>query len=340
MNKLQAGIYVGTIFIVLIIVLIFWGVIPGLRQSGTSVALTFWGTEPTEVFEPAITAYERANRDSSIAYVRKDAATYEAELINALATGRGPDMWIIPASLLARNSEKHLPQVLEALASFPEVVVLDTGSQDSTLEIAKRFPNVSLHSATFNGFGPLHNLAAEKAKHDWILCIDSDEVVTPQLATEIHSLSLDEGSVYSFPFHNYFNGKWIRWCGWYPDRHIRLYNRRKTRFTNAYVHEGIITDGLQEKRLNGPVIHYSYGSISDFLTKMQRYSDLFAEENHGKKSSSVGKAILHGLAAFIRSYFLKRGFLGGYEGFIISTYNANTAFYKYLKLYEKNRGGR
>lgn len=109
MNKLQAGIYIGTIFIVLIIVLIFWGVIPGLRQTDVSVALTFWGTEPKEVFDPAITAYERANRNSSIAYVRKDATTYEAELINAIATGRGPDMWIIPAGLLARNSDKLFP---------------------------------------------------------------------------------------------------------------------------------------------------------------------------------------------------------------------------------------
>lgn len=109
MNKLQAGIYVGTIFIVLIIVLIFWGVIPGLRQNTISVSLTFWGTEPKEAFDPAITAYERANRSSAITYVRKDAATYEAELVNAIATGRGPDMWVVPAGLLGRNSDKIFP---------------------------------------------------------------------------------------------------------------------------------------------------------------------------------------------------------------------------------------
>jgi hypothetical protein len=103
------------------------------------------------------------------------------------------------------------------------------------------------------------------------------------------------------------------------------------------VHEGIISEGMREIKLKEPVHHYSYSSTSDFLQKMQRYTDLFAEQNRGKRSSSLTKAIFHGVAAFLKSYLLKRGFMGGFEGFVISVYNANTAFYKYLKLMELNR---
>lgn len=243
---------------------------------------------------------------------------------------------MISVTILTKNSKKYLFEVLAAVKNFDEVVVYDTGSTDNTLEIAKQFPNVTIYQKSFCGFGPTHNLASEAARNDWILSIDSDEVVTLEMDEEIAQLQLDPGAVYSFPRHNYFNGKWIKWCGWYPDRQIRLYNRTKTRFTDAQVHESIIDSGMRKIPLASPLKHYSYESIADFLTKMQLYSDLFAAQNKGKKSSSPLKAILHGFFAFFKSYILKRGFLGGYEGFVISSYNAHTAFYKYLKLYEIN----
>lgn len=244
---------------------------------------------------------------------------------------------MISVTILTKNNQKYLSQVLSALKSFDEVVVYDTGSTDETISIAKQYPNVTVFEAPFIGFGPTHNLASATAKHDWILSIDSDEVVTQEMSQEILSLQLDPNCVYSFPRNNYFNGKFIRWCGWYPDRQIRLYNRTKTRFTDAQVHEAIISNGMKHVPLNKPMIHYSYESLSDFLSKMQTYSTLFAVQNKGKKSSSPIKAILHAWFAFFKSYILKRGFLGGYEGFVISSYNAHTAFYKYLKLYEANQ---
>lgn len=244
---------------------------------------------------------------------------------------------MISVTILTKNSQKYLPEVLEALRSFDEVLVYDTGSNDDTFEIAKRFPNVTIKHAPFVGFGPTHNQASNSTKNDWVLSIDSDEIVTPEMATEIASQELQSNCVYSFPRDNYFNGKWIKWCGWYPDRQIRLYNRTKTKFTDAQVHEAIITTDMKIVPLKAPLRHYSYSSIADFLAKMQSYSDLFARQYRGKKSSSPCKAILHGCFAFFKSYILKRGFLGGYEGFVISTYNANTAFYKYLKLYEANK---
>lgn len=244
---------------------------------------------------------------------------------------------MISVTVLTRNSQKYLKEVLDSVRSFDEVVIYDTGSTDETLAIARQYPNVTIYEAAFEGFGPTHNKASAKAKHPWILSIDSDEVVTPEMAAEIAKTQLRADSAYSFPRHNYFNGKLIKWCGWYPDRQVRLYNRETSQFTQAQVHEAIITSGLKHVPLQSPMIHYSYANLSDFLNKMQSYSDLFALQNRGKKSSSPLKATAHACFAFFKSYFLKRGFLGGYEGFVISSYNAHTAFYKYLKLYEANQ---
>ncbi|MFI0435065.1 MAG: glycosyltransferase family 2 protein [Parachlamydiaceae bacterium] len=243
----------------------------------------------------------------------------------------------LTVTILTKNSERYLKEVLSALEIFDEVLVYDTGSQDQTLTIARRFPNVIVYEHPFIGFGPTHNMASSIAKHDWILSIDSDEVVTPELAKEIRLLKLLKGCVYSFPRHNEYRGKWIRWCGWHPDRQIRLYHRLETQFTEAQVHEAVVAHHLKEVYLHSPLRHYSYGEVSDFLHKMQSYSSLFALQYQGKKSSSLGKAIAHGGFAFFKSYFLKRGILGGEEGFEISLYNAHTAFYKYLKLAEANR---
>lgn len=244
---------------------------------------------------------------------------------------------MISVTILTKNSERHIHEVLASLRHFDEVVVYDTGSTDATLAIASHFPNVTLYQGKFIGFGPTHNKASALSKHDWILSIDSDEVPSEEMLDEIASLSLDPRTVYSFPRRNFFNGKWIRWCGWHPDRCIRLYHRAHTRFSDDQVHEGVIATNIRLVHLKGSLKHYSYNSISDFLEKMQLYSDLFAKQNTGKKRSSVGKAIAHGCFGFFKSYILKRGFLGGSEGWIISLYNGHTAYYKYLKLREANQ---
>lgn len=246
----------------------------------------------------------------------------------------------ISVTILTKNSQKYLTQVLDSLHDFKEVLIYDNGSTDKTLEIAKTYSNVKIVIGSFEGFGITHNKASDNATFDWILSIDSDEVVTPEMTREIGDTVLQEGAVYSFQRHNFFNGKFIRWCGWYPDRQYRLYNRKRTKFTEAKVHESIIVTHMQHIPLKSAMIHYSYDSIAEFLAKMQSYSNLFSEQNRGKKSSSPLKAVLHGIFAFIKSYFIKRGILGGYEGFVISAYNAHTAFYKYLKLYEANSRNR
>jgi len=243
---------------------------------------------------------------------------------------------MISVTILVKNGEKHLEQVLQALSGFSEVVVVDTGSTDKTIEIANTFPYVRLYERPFIGFGPSHNDLSSLASNDWILSVDSDEVVTKELFDELVSLVLDENTVYSIRRLNFFRNKIIYGCGWYPDPVYRLYNRKKTRFSDAQVHESLIVDGVKKAALKGHIKHYPYETIADFLSKMQRYSTLFAKQYQGKKKASLWHAIGHGLFAFFKSYILKRGFLSGSEGFIISLYNGHTAYYKYLKLQEVN----
>jgi glycosyltransferase involved in cell wall biosynthesis len=241
----------------------------------------------------------------------------------------------ISVTILTKNSEKYLKRVLNALGSFSEVVVVDTGSEDATQEIASQFSNVVFYKRPFIGFGPTHNVASSLAKNDWILSIDSDEIATEELVNEITSLTLNPEGVYSLWRKNYYRGRHIRGCGWYPDRVIRLYNRTTTQFTDALVHESIVTTNMKVLPLSECVVHYPYSSISAFLKKMDAYTDLYAAGNSSKKSS-IFSAFLHGVFAFFRSYILQRGFLLGSEGFEISWYQMNCAFYKYAKLYEKS----
>jgi glycosyltransferase involved in cell wall biosynthesis len=242
---------------------------------------------------------------------------------------------MISVCIIVKNSASTLPKTLDSVRSFPEVILLDNGSTDQTFEIASNYPNVKIHHSPFIGFGPLKNKAAELATHDWILSIDSDEVLSPSLIQEIEKLTLDEKTAYRLPRHNYYNQKHIRGCGWNGEKVARLYHRKYAHFTEAQVHESLMAS--QVATLQSPLLHTPYRSTSDFLSKMQHYSTLFAEQYQGKRNSSFARALASAFYAFIRSYFLKRGIFCGSEGFIISLYNANTAFYKYLKLAELNQ---
>jgi len=242
---------------------------------------------------------------------------------------------MISVCILTKNAASTLKKTLDSVRSFSEVIVLDNGSTDDTCAIAESYPNVRVHKTVFIGFGPLRNEAATLASHDWILSLDSDEVLSPAFFQEIQKHILDPNLAYVFPRHNFYNGKRIRGCGWDPEYVARLYHRSKARFSDAQVHEELIAS--QVCRLTSPLLHTPYRSTADFLAKMQHYSTLFAQQYQHKRKSSFSIAMAHALYAFFRSYFLKRGIFCGAEGFVISFYNANTTFYKYLKLAEANR---
>lgn len=241
----------------------------------------------------------------------------------------------ISITILTKNCGAYLKETLDSLASFDDIVVLDNGSTDDTVKTAEGYPNVRVITAAFIGFGPLHNLATSHAKHDWIFSIDSDELLSPALLQEIQGISLDKSKAYAVLRHNYYRGRRIKGCGWSPDRVVRLYNRHTFGFSQDQVHERVVVETKDQIDLQQPLLHTPYRNIADFLRKMQLYSDLFAAQS--AKDASPFTAIGHGLAAFLKSYFIKRGILDGYPGFLISAYNGHTAFYKYLKLFEKNR---
>jgi glycosyltransferase involved in cell wall biosynthesis len=240
---------------------------------------------------------------------------------------------MISVCILTKNTGSTLAATLASVSAFPEVIILDNGSTDNTAEIAAFFPNVRYFTSPFLGFGPLRNKAASLASNNWILAIDADEVLSPALLKELKSLELTHPA-YAIPRYNYYNEKRIRGCGWGDEKVTRLYNRTQTSYCNSQVHESVLHQN--PKKLSFPLLHTPYRSTANFLDKMQHYSTLFALQHKGKKHPTFLTAIGHALFAFFRSYFLKRGFLDGAEGFTISIYNANTTFYKYLKLIELN----
>lgn len=243
----------------------------------------------------------------------------------------------ISAVVLAKNNEKTIYNTLKSLESFNDVVVYDNGSVDETMNIAKSFPNVNLIEGEFRGFGWSKNKAASYAKNDWILIIDSDEVIDSELLAELKSKLLEKTCVYKLNFKAFYKNIQVKHCGWNNQKIKRLYNRATTSYNDNDVHEDIITDGLKIEVLKGNVEHYSYHSISEFVIKADRYSTLFALNNAGKKSSSPTKAFFNGMYSFIRTYIFKQGFRDGYVGLIIAYSHMVTNFYKYIKLYEANK---
>lgn len=245
---------------------------------------------------------------------------------------------MISIAIIVKNGEKYLQDCLDALRSFEEIILLDNGSVDKTQMIASRFENVKIINHKFIGFGPLKNLAADFTKNDWILSLDCDEILPPELLDEILNITLDEKCVYRFSRRSYFKNKWIKGCGWHPDKILRLYNKNRTEFNDNQVHESVLVKpGMQAVDLKGHIKHYPYHSTDELLDKARFYATLYAQQHMGEKRSSPVKAVIRGTAAFLKSYILRGGCRDGYEGFIISYSQGFAAFLKYILLYEKNR---
>lgn len=242
----------------------------------------------------------------------------------------------ITVTILTKNSEKYLYKCLDSLSGFNEIIILDNGSTDGTLNIAKKFKNVKIFENDFIGFGPLKNLAITYSKNDWILSLDSDEILTQNLKNEINNYLFDKKCIYSLHRNNFYKNKLIKACGWDNDYVNRIFNRTSTTFNNKQVHESLELKDLKIIKLSNTIEHYSFSSISELILKMQMYSSLWAKENRNKKKSSPLKAISRGVFSFVKNYFFQKGFLYGYEGLVISISNANGVFYKYIKLYEEN----
>lgn len=243
----------------------------------------------------------------------------------------------ISAVVLAKNCGDTIGNTLESLRDFANVVVYDNGSTDNTIDIAKSFENVDLVCGEFKGFGWSKNRAASYAKNDWVLIIDSDEVIQANLIETLKTKELERGTVYRLNSHAYYKDRWIKYSGWTLTVK-RLYNRKETSFDDEdLLHEHVLSKGLKEEVLKGNINHYSYRTISQFIEKTDRYSTIFAQENAGKRRSTPTKAFFNAIYSFVRSYFLKQGFRDGWIGLVVSFSHMATNFYKYIKLYELNK---
>lgn len=234
-----------------------------------------------------------------------------------------------------KNGEKYLGRCLNALAKFDDVVVLDNYSTDKTVEIAKTYPNVRLFEHEFCGMGKVRNLAASLAKYDWVFFVDSDEVVHPKLANHLLKMKFENNCIYRVLRHNFYDNFRVETSSWGNDWILRLYNRSQTQFIENEVHDSFVMAGLSERKIqSGFIYHFPYENISQLIDKMQFYSTLYAKQHFTRKRPCLYSIPLRAFSMFIKCYFLKLGFLQGYEGLAISSFNAIGVFAKYIKLYE------
>lgn len=248
----------------------------------------------------------------------------------------------ISVVIIAKNAQKTIRECLLKLQEFDEVILLDNLSEDQTIEIAKSFENVKIFQSEFIGFGALKNLAISYATNDWILSLDSDEILEDELLEEIKKLKLEQGKYYSFLRKNLYAGEWIKGCGWHPNRVKRIFNRSDILFKNDLVHEGLdIPQGLKEIKLSGFAKHYTTENIDSIIAKMNIYTTLSAKtkKDEGKKGSFFG-ALLRFVFVFVKDYFFRFGWRYGYKGFVIAWCNANGAMFRYLKLYEMDKSSK
>ncbi len=222
---------------------------------------------------------------------------------------------------------------LEGIAQ--QIVVVDTNSTDRTLEIAKMHGALVSQPADWPGFGPQKNRALDLATGDWVLSLDADERLTPALKSEILTAIHHSAHVncFAIPRLSWYCGRFIRHSGWSPDYVDRLFKRGTARFSDDLVHERLLPDG-QVAKLENPMLHYSFMDFSQVLQKIDRYSTASAEQAYAKgKRSSPLKAILHGAWAFIRTYFIRAGFLDGQQGLALAISNAEGSYYRYMKIW-------
>jgi glycosyltransferase involved in cell wall biosynthesis len=237
----------------------------------------------------------------------------------------------LSAIIIAKNEAANIADCLDSVAFCDERIVVDGGSVDSTVEIARsKSARVATHE--WRGFGEQKNYALTLAQGDWILSIDADERVSPALASAIQTAIASAGAVgYEFPRLSRFCGREMRHSGWYPDYVLRLFRRGCGRFTDDLVHERVICDGPLG-RIGQPLHHFPVTRLEDALSRMDRYSTAGAQMLVASgRPVSFASGIGHGFWAFLRSYIVKLGFLDGREGFLLAVANAEGTFYRYMK---------
>ncbi|MFM2343722.1 MAG: hypothetical protein RLZZ210_330 [Pseudomonadota bacterium] len=253
--------------------------------------------------------------------------------------------------LITKNEAKNIKLCLNSILWADEIIIVDSGSTDGTLEIIQEISQdtniIKVYQHTdWQGFGIQKNVALSYASNDYVLSIDADEVLSPELIKSIQNICLNStnnnldiinNSMYKLLRLNYFCGKAVKYSGWQNDYVVRLFNKKYACFSNDKVHEKVILRSnnvkVNDNKLDGLLHHYSYTSYSQVLNKIEQYSSLGAEQLYAKnKKSSFFNAVTHGISAFIKSFIFKFGFLDASVGFNIAIMNALASYYKYIKL--------
>jgi len=246
----------------------------------------------------------------------------------------------ISVIIICKNEEKRIRQCLESIKWADEIVLLDSGSTDNTLAIAREYTDKIFVNTEWQGFGHQKRLAESHASNDWVLAIDSDEVISEKLHEEIIEAikSADEKEVFRFNRLTHFCGKYIKHSGWYPDRIVRLYNKKHYHYNNAIVHEAVDCKGAQITDLKEAFFHYTNDTLEAYINKRNGYALVWAESQYKKgRRTNFVEIILHTFFAFIRHYIFRLGFLDGYHGFLISIIQMQYTFNKYNFLMFKYR---
>lgn len=241
----------------------------------------------------------------------------------------------LSAIVITHNERSNISDCLQSLAFVDEVIVLDHASTDGTGDIARSLGARVVVTEDWPGFGPQKNRVLDLAAGEWVLSIDADERVTPELRDEILKSIMQPGifTCFSIPRSSLFCGRFMRHSGWSPDFVDRLFRNGSARFSDDLVHERLLFEGPCQ-RLNRPLLHYSFRDFSDVLQKVDRYSTASAAQAFSSgKRASVFTALGHGLWAFVRTYILRGGFLDGPQGLALAISSAEGSYYRYLKLW-------
>jgi glycosyltransferase involved in cell wall biosynthesis len=251
-----------------------------------------------------------------------------------------PHAYKLSVTVITRDEEAQIGACLDSVVWADEIVVVDTGSVDRTLEICRKYTSY-VETHPWEGYATAKNMALERATGDWILSLDADERVSAELYQEIAVLrrqppvSLADG--YAIPRRNYLWGRWLRYGGLYPDYQIRLFKRGRGCFKARRVHESVQIDG-RVQRLQQPIEHYSYQRLGDVIQRLDRYSNLAALDLHEQgQPFRVTALVMRPLGRFLRNYVLKQGFRDGIPGLIMAVSYAYSVFSREAKLWELTR---
>ncbi|WAR45304.1 glycosyltransferase family 2 protein [Methylomonas rapida] len=236
--------------------------------------------------------------------------------------------------VITHNEAQNIERCLNSVRWADEIIVLDSGSTDNTVDLCKRFTD-QVFVTDWPGFGPQKQRALEKAKYDWVLSLDADEEISAALQQEIQDAMLKTDiQGFEIPRLSSYCGRQMKHGGWWPDYVLRLFRRTTGRFSDDVVHEHIEVTGIIE-RLQNPILHEAYVNNDEVLHKVNTYSSLGARKLFQRgKSSNLPHALLKGWWTFMRTYFIKAAFLDGAEGLMLAISNAEGSYYKYLKLRE------